>query len=1081
MLSYNYEEIVQSIQEHRRVAYDDITSSAPPDLDAIQKSIESFTTLSKHCPMTPLLWMQYAHDTEVLMENLIKMEWMESNEMDNNHEDVEARRLKQMQAKQGALLSSTGILELALAEFSGCALLQLYYLETLADCLVESEELRLYTKNCGVVGMEILDQKATWTKLSTAFQYALNCVGKGTHVNEGMIVSDIYRLNSWFILFLLSCDVEHFFIHEVGINDNVTQQISGLFRDWSRTPMGEGSNDEMMEDMEYIWDEHASLIASLYCSNHVEEVERTGRLKQQKAKLWADIDGERKITSSLTNILSSYENEIDIAMSNEGILLPRQSIFIQSNDQSTIYCDKNFREKLETKYLPSLRRSSLKWNHILLGDTNTFLLGMGGVETSRAFLRGASFLQRIYQDTMKTGKTGKSVNITERSPIEEHVATTKDAIIRSFFERATSECPTVESVWISYINFLRAEWNLYRKQDAVNNDRGNELSNTLQSVSHRAVRNCPYSCTLFEIRMTTLGLISHNREPDDITTVMKEATDLGFLNNNREALLHLRLVGTLVVTRWLLSLVSLNTVLLTTSNRQKDYDEDEDISILTPGNRKTSTSGTVTYHSLNPTTIEEAQDLIDDIRDMYDETDSFLFKSHTTWTEGRVVFWKHRALTEAYTLCPIAMALKAGEDDDAVFADKTALQYFEKLVKAEKPSHPDSWREYIRYVSSAPIYLFGSGSASNDAKSIPDSAAAAVCTLRRTRGLYNRAISCVKKAGQEITPSVESKQTWMGKGIDGTMFRRDYDAALLDLCCEYLAFEHQSGSEESFVQAQTLVRSKLVNWDPAATTIAPVLNIQEESHGKRKLDADESNGRPDDTSSKVTVNDDENEEGEFNKGSKRVKVKTDLKQPKKTDGVHKVRIGTLDYPAHPYTIYISNLSKDTQDMDLVDAFVAEFGAVVHGRILREKKTGKGGHHFHGESKCSGLIQFEDRSSVENALRMDGQFKVGDRPVKIQRSHLPAVGLVPQGMHRVNPKGEGKVSKRNQVKKKSNDGMEVEEKEKGEDQYNDKQTIKSTSTTTSPSSLSLSVLSFKPRGIRQKPKISLVSTKNNRKN
>jgi RNA recognition motif-containing protein len=337
----------------------------------------------------------------------------------------------------------------------------------------------------------------------------------------------------------------------------------------------------------------------------------------------------------------------------------------------------------------------------------------------------------------------------------------------------------------------------------------------------------------------------------------------------------------------------------------------------------------------------------------------------------------------------------------------------------------------------------------------------------------------VKKAGQEITTSVESKQTWMGKGIDGTMFQRGYDAALLDLCREYLAFERQSGSEESFVQAQTLVRSKLLNWDPTAATIAPISNIHDESHGKRKLDADDGTGHPDDSSSKVTVNDDENDEGEFVKGSKRVKVKTDLKQPKKTDGVHKVRIGKLEYPAHPYTIYVSNLSKDTQDMDLVDAFVAEFGAVVHGRILREKKTGKGGHHFHGESKCAGLIQFEDRSSVENALRMDGQFEVGGRPVKTQRSHLPAVGLVPQGMHRVSPKGEGKVSKRNQVKKKLNDdGMEVEEKCKGGDQFmesNEKQMVQSTSTTTSPSSLSLSVLSFKPRGMRQKPKISLDSS------
>jgi hypothetical protein len=76
------------------------------------------------------------------------------------------------------------------------------------------------------------------------------------------------------------------------------------------------------------------------------------------------------------------------------------------------------------------------------------------------------------------------------------------------------------------------------------------------------------------------------------------------------------------------------------------------------------------------------------------------------------------------------------------------------------------------------------------------------------------------------------------------------------------------------------------------------------------------------------------------------------------------------------------------------------------------------------------------------------------------------------MHRVSPKGEGKVSKRNQVKKKSNnDGMEVEEKGKREDQYKEKQMVQSTS----PSSLSLGVLSFKPRGMRQKPKISLDSS------
>jgi RNA recognition motif-containing protein len=339
----------------------------------------------------------------------------------------------------------------------------------------------------------------------------------------------------------------------------------------------------------------------------------------------------------------------------------------------------------------------------------------------------------------------------------------------------------------------------------------------------------------------------------------------------------------------------------------------------------------------------------------------------------------------------------------------------------------------------------------------------------------------VKKSDQTTAAPVENKQAWMGKGIDGTMFQRDYDAALLDLCREYLAFERGWGSEESFLHAQTLVRSKLANWDPAVDTIGPIPSIQEESHGKRKLEANDSaSSHPENGSSTITENDDKNDDEGYDKGSKRSKVKTNLKQPKKTDGVHRVHIGKLDYPAHPYTIHVSNLSKDTQDMDLVDAFLHDFGAVVHARILRDKLTGKGGHHFKGESKCVGLIQFEERSSVENALRRDGKFEVQGRPVKIQRSHMPAVGVVPAGMHRVNPKGEGKVSKQNTLKKSNVDGIEFVVEGKGDegqttadsDQRKEKHKVASAS---SPSSLSLGVLSLKPRGVRQKLKISFDSS------
>ncbi|KAL7542970.1 hypothetical protein ACHAXR_012267 [Thalassiosira sp. AJA248-18] len=1089
-MSYNYDQCVQSIQEHRRKAYATdaaaaaITTSAP-DLEALQQSMDGFANLSKHCPMTPLLWMRYAHDTEILMEGLMMLE---SSSAEGDGDDAQQQqRLQQMQAKMSALETSTGILELALAEFPGCALLHLYYVESLSDYVYQCEGLRRSNLLPGGGS-----RRVTFEKLYRAFENTLQSVGRGTHVNEGMIVSEIYRLYGSFLLFSLSAVVAEMKTvaeDNAGMNDGpetntIMQHLINLFQVWSKTPMGEGSNDEMMQDMAYFWDEACSLFLSCYGED--QKLKQKQDLEQQKTALWANIDDERKKTSSLTNILSSYENEVDVAMSNEGIALPMRSLFPQQQDEAS-----NNDDGLGCHAHP-LKRVDSKWNKVLLDDTNRFLVGLGANETSRAFLRSTAFLQRTNLDVTKKGN-----KVAERSPLEDHMAMHKHSLIGSLYERALAECPTVESLWVSYMNFLRGEWIRVhgQKQDLHYQDTLKELSSTLQSTSHRAIRNCPYSSTLFEIRMTTIELTSKsNLEPDDISAVVQEAIELGFLNHNREAMLHLRLVAILVVKRRLLSLVSLGTTSSSNGNG-KDYDQGEDMDALSAASNKKSSNGTLIYQSLDPAVIEEVQDLLEDIRDMYDMAENYLFKSHSTWLEGKVSFWKHRALTEANVLCPISLALrKASHSGDGMAeeregaADKEALRCFEKLVKAQKPSHPDPWRDYIRYVSTSQLYVMGT------TESQPNEATAS--TLRKTRGLYQRAMASVKKAGQETTSTVpaENKQSWMWKGIDGALFHRDYDASLSDLCLEYMEFERNTGSEESFSDAQTLVRSKLANLNPAnaaaVTMAATVPSSQEESHGKRKIDTDNTMSVPQNGSSLATESCiQQHEEDDFGaqSKSKRIKVKTDLKQPKKTDGVHKVRIGKMEYPAHPFTIHVSNLNKDTQDMDLVDAFRAEFGAVVHAKILREKRYGKGGHHSHGESKCAGLIQFEERLSVEMALQKDGELEVGGKLIKIQRSHLPAVGLVPSGMHRVNPKGDGKVSKRNKLKKESkmkvdtNASMDIEEEGKANDKRaktgGDQNRKKNPVAYTSPSNLSLSVLSFKPRGMRQKPKITLEPKKN----
>ena len=134
-----------------------------------------------------------------------------------------------------------------------------------------------------------------------------------------------------------------------------------------------------------------------------------------------------------------------------------------------------------------------------------------------------------------------------------------------------------------------------------------------------------------------------------------------------------------------------------------------------------------------------------------------------------------------------------------------------------------------------------------------------------------------------------------------------------------------------------------------------------------------------------------------------------------------VRVGNMDYPVHLYTIRVSNLSPDTEDMDLVDTFRPVCGAIVHARIVREK-------HADGNSKSLskgyGLIQFEQLESVDKALVLDDTLGIHEKLVKVERSHIPAVSLVPPGMHRVRPKGEGKVSKRNQKRSQMRNQIDI---------------------------------------------------------
>ena len=244
----------------------------------------------------------------------------------------------------------------------------------------------------------------------------------------------------------------------------------------------------------------------------------------------------------------------------------------------------------------------------------------------------------------------------------------------------------------------------------------------------------------------------------------------------------------------------------------------------------------------------------------------------------------------------------------------------------------------------------------------------------------------------------------------------------------FLDFERAFGSDESFRQATKIVTGKLRSLDinqseatssaqkGGATNEASAMEIDTAQSGKRKVEElDEANQTgPVEPSSKKVRSEEPfpalADADESNDADKKTNLKIEKKLPE-----HTVVVGKLEYPAHPFTVNVSNLSTETEDMDLVDAF-AKCGAIVHARILREKHHGP--RHIKAKSKGVGLIQFEERESVEKALELDDEIGLHEKLIKVRRSHMPAVSKVPPGMHRTNPKGEGRSSKRNQKRREA---------------------------------------------------------------
>lgn len=927
-MSYDYNALVTSLSSHRESATAAREASDTSKyVEHLQEALQVFETLSGHCPMTPLLWLQYAYDMHCMMTS-----------QSTEEEAAETARQSRLQT-----------MELALNEFPGSAVLQLHYCELLVESLPpEPEE----------------DQLKTAQK---ALLKALSQVGSGSHRNEGEIIAQLYRLHAHFAI-----------THQKGQDAALASLLQR-----ARTPM-ENANDSLQQEVHSFCNETAKVPSKTLQEEFLPALE--------EARRW-----EAKAYSRLR----SCEDDVSMAMLQEQIRCNDQ-VDLAPSDASTFSFVTTSNEFIDNVMKAKPEKNVRFW------------MGFGGAGTAKAFQQYAAACRkfRFPKDDNPEAKETDSKKQQQQ-------------LILAVFERAIAECPTVESLWLAYLKHITYLWN--------NDPEYAPPPQTFKTVSTRAVRNCPFSLALTQQQLLIPLLLANKDQsdyvldPDELLQIVNKALDSKFLPSPANAF-DLFVTAIRTIQRRMLFLLAKTVLGVDPSKKTKQatvlkYDEIELMASKTPkGNNAADTAA-----PLDGDSWQEVQDLCEEMKDMFEAATSRLSKDHKSWNEGRSMLLHEQGLMERVVIAPLlSLANTKGTmmaENDGGIGD--ALLHFEKATKSNPP-HPDSYKALIEQV------LHHGASSSGSSRNPGD----VVSRLRQVRGLYQRAMKAVGKSKVKDAAAAMQMAT-------SASSRRDYETALTCLCNDYREFERVFGSERSLADASRLIQKKLQKAsfhatkrhksaappqqgeapmevdeeEPSNTRLAKrrasdAANEAKDSRGenprnkRRKMEAKQQNSSEAEISAAPQPNDSE----EHNAPSKQRKkdaeeAKTDEPapaprkpnvQPKQN---YKVKIGTIFHKAHPYTVRISNLALETEEMDIIEAFKQEHkcGAVVHCRVQREKVLhGKGKK---GVSKGWGLLQFEERESVEKALGLDQKVELYGSTLHLARSHVPAVGIVPSGMHR----------------------------------------------------------------------------------
>jgi len=436
------------------------------------------------------------------------------------------------------------------------------------------------------------------------------------------------------------------------------------------------------------------------------------------------------------------------------------------------------------------------------------------------------------------------------------------------------------------------------------------------------------------------------------------------------------------------------------------------------------------------TDSEEMCYLIEDLRDCF-ETASDYFRQHfPDWKIGQAKLWRERANVECNIVLPIvlqdaellAKCLHLASSKDTKSDNGRSRSCSKHVLEAERcfekvfrlhPLYLEAWFEFIPFVTNSDI-VTQRGS---------------FVGIRKARTLLHRVIRNASLVGPP--------------------------AGLESLCSFLVSFEEMYGSGLSLSKANEFVKDKLhkvlthnkedkANFSLDRAVSEQSLTSRNDAWGKRK------NSNLDETE-----NDVKKQKTIGNEPIVGSEKPINLKVPKEQKET--VLIGNLSYPAHPFTVKVSNLSEATEDLDLVDAFSC-CGKIVHARILREKPQQHSDQHDPRKmkSKGVGLVQFEERESVAKALELNDAVGLHEHLIQVGRSHIPAVSsIVPTGMQRIKLKNDQRRGKQKAViVKRDNDepskATPSEHSNKSKDVHDDDRKSNLCS--------SLSILSFHPRGV-----------------